>query len=143
MSSEQKQFIAEREEVNRLFTTHRALLRVLFKNDIYSWVSLQLEGETPTAFSSWIKMAGNFYSQIAENHELQIKTELVGVTSNVVSLQLVAIENLKEKMDKLRRETGEMQTATEVRNRAFDEIYPLYLKFTKYADILLPDNVTK
>lgn len=139
-SEEQQKFNNKREEINTVFNTHRALSRILFKDDINAWVALQLDSENPKAYGNWLVLLTNFYSQYSGNAALLMKAQRVGITAETVAAQkqgLADIEGLKES---LRKETGEAQSATDARDRAFDALYPKYTEYIKYAKVLMPNN---
>jgi len=139
-SEEQKKFNAKREEINKPFSAHRALARILFKGDIHAWVSLQLDSENPKAYADWVVLVTNFYAQITGNPALLVKAQGVGITSAAAGAQIQNLADLQALKESLRKETGEAQAATDARDRAFDALYPKYTEYIKYAKVLLPDN---
>ena len=139
-SEEQKQFNAKREEINHLFSTHRALARIFFKGDIRAWVALQLDSENPKAYADWVALLTNFYAQCSRNAALQSTVMEIGIKDNIVAAQMQGIAELQALRENLSKETAEAQAATDARDRAYDALYPKYREYLKYAKILLPDN---
>jgi len=137
---EQEKFDNKKDEINAGFNQHRALTRILFKGDIQSWVSLQLDTDNPKAYPAWTQLLTNFYAQIAGTPALQTKVQTVGITATTVSAQSQALLALQILKESLRKETAEAQTATDTRDRAFDALYPQYTEYIKYAKVLLAGN---
>ena len=138
--AEQEQFDQQRETIHNAFITHRSLAKVLLKNDVHASVSLQLNGNTPKAYTDWKDMISNFYTQIGNQPALLAKTSTVGITAAVATAQLAAVADLEATKSTLKKVTAEAQAATQARDQAFDDIHPQYLEYVKYAKILLADS---
>lgn len=139
-SEEQDKFDEKKAEISTVFVRHISLARILFIDDVHSRVSLSLDGSTPRLFSSWKQTITNFYGQLTSQPELLAKASTVGITTTAVNDQKNAINELEAIKESLKKETGEAQAATDARDSAFDEVYPLYVEYIKYAKIVLPDN---
>ena len=139
-SDEQNKFESKRAEINAVFNQHRSLARILFKTDPHAWVALQLNTGMPRAFAEWAQLLSNFYAQISGTPALLTKVQSLGITADIVSAQSQALLDLQTLKESLRKETAEAQAATDIRDRAFDAIYPKYSEYIKYAKILLPNN---
>jgi hypothetical protein len=139
-TDEQKKFDEKRAEIAKTFTTHRSLVRIQLKKDVHARVSLQLEGEIPYAYDAWMQMQQNFYGQLGSQSDLLAKTATVGVNEAAITTQKQSLADLQALKESLKKETAEAQAATDARDRAFDEVYPLYSEYIKYAKILLAGN---
>ncbi len=139
-SEEQLKFDAKKEEVNKVFSTHRALARILFKGDIHSWVALQLDTQNPKAFATWMQVVANFYAQLSGNAAMLAKAQAIGITTETVADQKQGLADIQALKENLRKETAEAQVATDARDRAFDTLYPKYSEYVKYAKVLIPEN---
>lgn len=139
-TDEQKKFDEKRAQIAKTFITHRSLVRIQLKNDVHARVSLQLEGDVPKAYDTWVQMQQNFYGQLGSQSDLLAKTATVGVNEAAITTQKQSLADLQALKESLKKETAEAQAATDARDRAFDEIYPLYTEYIKYAKILLADN---
>lgn len=139
-TDEQKKFDEKRAQIAKTFITHRSLVRIQLKNDVHARVSLQLEGDVPKAYDTWVQMQQNFYGQLGSQTDLLAKTATVGVNEAAITTQKQSLADLQALKESLKKETAEAQAATDARDRAFDEIYPLYTEYIKYAKILLADN---
>lgn len=91
-------------------------------------------------YAAWKLQVANFYSQLTSTPELLMQAETIGINVNKAEAQkqkLVEVQNAKDRQGK---EASEAQDATDVRNRAYDELYPLYSEYIQYAKVLLPNN---
>lgn len=138
-SAAQIRFNKKRAEINGLFNTHRGLLRILFKGNDLARKQLQFDLENPTAYGSWNQLVARFYSQLLAP-DLLTKAATIGITEEIVAAQTQALIDLDGIKDIIIHESGEAIGATRVRDEAFDELYPLYSDYVKYAKLLLPDK---
>ena len=136
---ETEKFNLERKTIDTLFVKDRALTKILFKGNVHAQAILRFSDINPTEYSAWVQLLNNFYTQISAP-DLLTKASTVGVNAGKVTLQKQALVDLQIIKDSQSKEVAEAQQATDTRNRAFDELYPLYAEYIKYARILLADN---
>ena len=137
---ETDKFKLKKAEVDSIFSTHRGLLRILFKGNIHALKALRLDESMPRTYSAWFQMVSNFYSQLTDTPDLQTKANTVGVTEAKVAAQRQAIAEVQSLKESQSKESAEAQTATDARDAAFDALYPQYTDYIKYAKILLAGN---
>lgn len=138
-TAEQKKFDDLRAKVNTTFNTHRGLLRILFKGNVLAKATLQLDVQNPAAYGNWNQLVEKFYIQLADP-ALLAQTATIGITGEVVAAQQLSLKQLDALKDSIIKESAEAQMATDTRDQAFDELYPLWSDYVKYAKLLLPDN---
>jgi len=138
--TESKEFDSMCTKLYVQYSTHRKLAKILFKGDTLAIKSLRLDEISKRTYSGWYEESGNFYAQLAASPELLTKAQGVGITAEVVSAQKQALIDLQRLKETQRKETAEAQQATAARDKAFDELYPLYVEYVKYAKVLLKDN---
>lgn len=134
------EFDQKREAINKVYKKDLALARILLKNDVKAATTLEFNGKRKKAYGSWYEQVSNFYKQLLENTEFLSKMQPVGLTEDKikeVDAELVAVEQLKKEQKK---EMGEAQKATEIRDKAFDELYPQYSELIEFAKVLLEDE---
>ncbi len=134
------EFEQKQEEINKIYKKDLALARIIFKEDVQATATLELNGTRKSAYGSWYKQVSNFYAQLSANADFLTKMQPVGVTDekvNDLNAQLNQVEQLKEEQKK---EMGEAQKATEIRDNAFDELYPHYSELIEFAKVLLEDE---
>ena len=137
---ETDKFKLKKAEVDSIFSTHRGLLRILFKGNIHALKALRLDESMPRTYSAWFQMVSNFYSQLAETPDILTKATAVGVTEAKVAAQRQAIAEVQSLKESQSKESAEAQAATDARDAAFDALYPQYTDYIKYAKILLAGN---
>jgi hypothetical protein len=138
----QDEFDKKKAEINKVFNTHRGLLRILFKENVQARTTLQLDVENPAAYGNWNQLITKFYVQLSDP-DLLAKASTVGVTAQKVGEQKQALTDLDALKDLIIKEGGEATGATNDRDIAFDELYPQYSDYVKYAKLLLPDDLLK
>ena len=141
-SAEQTKFDNLRKEINTLFNAHRGMLRIFFKGNDPAYKTLQLNVENPAAFGNWNQLVKRFYVQLAKP-EMLAQTAAISITKETVTAQLQALVELDSHKDNIIKESGDAVGATHTRDTAYDEFYPLYSDYVKYAKLLLPDNLLK
>ena len=99
--NETDKFNIKKAEVDSIFSTHRGLLRILFKENIHALKALRLDESMPRTYSAWFQMVSNFYSQLAETPDILTKATAVGITEAKVAAQkqaLAELQSLKERV---------------------------------------------
>lgn len=137
---EADKFEKQRAEIDSTFRTQRALLKIIFKNNIKNQTTLELNTRVKTAYGAWEQMIENFYAQIKASPELTEEVKKVSITEEVMDDVLDKLHALRSTKKSHRKELAEAQAATEARDKAFDELYPKYRELMDYAKILLSDN---
>jgi hypothetical protein len=137
--AETEKFDLKRSEIDELYTKQKALAKILFKGNVHAQTILLLLDAKPKAYSAWLQQVTNFYAQLTAP-ELLAKATPVGITAVSVAAQKQGLADLQALKDSQRKETAEAQQATETRDAAFDQLYPLYSEYIKYAKIMLAGN---
>lgn len=138
--SQTEEFKKIRKEVDVIYTKDRKLAQILFNGNIHAQSSLKLTETKPLEYAAWKLQVANFYTQLTSTSKLLAQAETIGINVNQAEAQkqkLVEVQNAKDSQGK---EASEAQDATDVRNRAYDELYPLYSEYIQYAKVLLPNN---
>lgn len=130
----------KRKEIDDRYKTHLALCRVLFKKDVKATAALELGGKRKAAYGAWYQQVSNFYGQLLQTPEFLAKVKTINLKEadlEAVKTLLAEIASLKESQKK---EAAEAQKATEARDEAFDNLYPLYADLIAYAKAVLKDE---
>lgn len=130
----------KRREINPLYLQHRSLLKVLLGGNTLASVSMKLSGKRKKSFSEWFQDVNSFYTQLTQTPELAAHAASLGITPAVVDVQKQLLTELQALKETQRKKIAEARTATETRNKAFDELRQLYAEYIKYARILLAGN---
>lgn len=138
--SETEKFDMKRAEIDIVFTKQRGLLKILLKGNVHAQAILRLDEVKPKAFGAWQDLVTNFYAQLESTPVLLAEVAKVGVSAASIAAQKQLLADLQALKESQRKETAEAQAATDARDRAFDELYPLYSEYIQYAKVLLADN---
>jgi len=138
--AESAKFDTKRTELDVQYSTHRKLAKILFKTDVQAQSALQLDSPKPAVYASWVQQVSGFYQQLNNTALFKQKVSAIGITADVISRQLLTVDELQALRDSQRKELSEAQTATDARDKAFDELYTLYMEYIQYAKVLLADN---
>jgi hypothetical protein len=138
--AETEKFNNKRAEIDANFTKHRALAKILFKGNVNAIIALRIDEEKQRAYPGWAQQVSNFYAQLESSPSLLTKIAGIGITSTVLATQKQALADLQTLKENQQKETAEAQSATDMRDQAFDALYPLYSEYIQYAKILLADN---
>jgi len=127
--------LRKQQEINRLYSKHRALLKVLLGNDTLASTTLQLNVRKKKDYSNWFQEVHNFYTQLIKNPGLAAQAATVGITGGELDTQLQKLAVLQTG-----NENAQAQLATELRDKAFAELRKEYAQYIKYVKILMPGN---
>jgi hypothetical protein len=130
----------KRKEINVLYLKHRSLLKILLGGNTLASASLKLNGQRKKTYGEWFQDVSSFYAQLTQNSELGAHAASVGISQAVIDSQKQLLAGLQLLKETQRNKTANTRMATEQRNKAFDELRPLYAEYIKYARILLAGN---
>ncbi len=130
-------FEEKRKEINALYMKHLSLCRILFKGNVKAESALEFKGKRKSAYGTWFQQVSNFYAQLLDSPEFLSKLANINIEEPVLrsaQAQLREISALKEEQKK---EIAAAQKSTEIRDKAFDKIYPEYSKLIAYSKVIL------
>lgn len=122
-------------EINKVYSQHRALLKILLGKDTLASTTLKLNVRKKKDYSNWFQEVHNFYTQLTQSAGLAAQAATVGISADDVEAQLQKIASLQAG-----NENARAQLATELRDKAFEELRKEYVQYIKYAKILMPGN---
>lgn len=127
-------------EINNLYVKHLAFCKILFKGDMLASSALEFTGRRKMAYGNWLVQVTNFYSQLLKKQQFLTKLQTINIKEEdliAVQTKISEIIALKESQKK---EIAEAQNATEVRDKFFDELFPLYSEFIAYAKVVFSQS---
>lgn len=130
----------KRKEISTLYSKHLGFCRILMKGNVKAATALEFSGERKIAYTAWHRQVSNFYSQLLSTPEFLEKIKSVGVTETDLQAVQTKLTEITAIKDAQKKETSEAQKATENRDKAFDELFPLYSEFIGLAKIQLQDT---
>ncbi|GIJ93582.1 hypothetical protein CAPN002_08000 [Capnocytophaga stomatis] len=132
----------KREEIDEIYKRHLAFCKILFKGNVQAISTLGLNIGRKNAYAAWFQQVNNFYGQLLNNSEFLEKVSTINIQENDLKAQQNALVELTQLKENQKKEIGQAQKATEMRDEAFDKIYPIYTEFVSYAKILFQNDQT-
>lgn len=140
--AETEKFNAKRSEIDELYRRHLAFCKILFKGDTQAVASLGLNAGRKNAYGAWFQQVSNFYGQLLTNAEFKAKVATINIKEEDLNAQKQALASLSALKESQKKEIGEAQKSTEIRDEAFDALYPHYTELVEYAKILFAGDQT-
>lgn len=132
----------KRTAIDEQYRKHLAFCKILFKGETAAIASLGLNGSKKNAYGAWYQQVANFYAQILVNEEFKTKVGTINIKEEDLNAQKEALDELTKIKEKQAKKSGEAQKATEIRDEAFDALYPNYTELISYAKILFQGDQT-
>ncbi|GIM54734.1 hypothetical protein [Capnocytophaga cynodegmi] len=132
----------KRTEIDEIYKRHLAFCKILFKNNTQAISTLEINSGRKKAYASWFQQVNNFYGQILSNTEFLEKVKTINIQESDLKAQLSALSELTQLKENQLKEAGQAQKATEMRDEAFDKIYPIYSELIAYSKVLFQNDQT-
>ncbi|TXF77661.1 hypothetical protein [Chryseobacterium sp.] len=129
-------------EIDLLYTRHRNLCKIAMKGNRQAYATLGIDKGRKRAFSAWYQQVSNFYAQLLANDDFKAKAAEVNINNADITAQQNALQEISTLKQSQKKELGEAQKATEIRDEALDLLYPKYSELTAYAKVLFPNDQT-
>lgn len=127
-------------EIDEIYRRHVAFCKILFKNNVQAISTLALNGGRKRAYAAWFHQVNSFYAQILDNPAFLEKVGTINIQETDLKAQQNSLSELTLLKENQKKEAGEAQRATELRDEAFDKLYPIYSELISYAKILFQNN---
>ncbi|GIM57278.1 hypothetical protein CAPN006_16710 [Capnocytophaga canimorsus] len=138
--AETEKFNQKRQEIDELYRRHIAFFKILFKGNVKAISVLELNAGRKNAYASWHQQVSNFYGQLLGNSDFLAKVGTINITQTDLEAQKTALQELSTLKENQKKEAGEAQKATEIRDEALDKLYPSYTELVAYAKVLFQDD---
>ncbi|MFK8289160.1 hypothetical protein ACI76W_07915 [Capnocytophaga canimorsus] len=138
--AETEKFNQKRQEIDELYRRHIAFCKILFKGNVKAISVLELNAGRKNAYASWHQQVSNFYGQFLGNSDFLAKVGTINITQTDLEAQKTALQELSTLKENQKKEAGEAQKATEIRDEALDKLYPSYTELVAYAKVLFQDD---
>ncbi|WP_404812021.1 hypothetical protein ACIRNY_10750 [Capnocytophaga canimorsus] len=138
--AETEKFNQKRQEIDELYRRHIAFCKILFKGNVKATSVLELNTGRKNAYASWFQQVSNFYGQLLSNSDFLAKVGTINITQTDLEAQKTALQELSTLKENQKKEAGEAQKATEIRDEALDKLYPSYTELVAYAKVLFQDD---
>ena len=140
--AETDRFNLKKAEIDTLFTRHRNLAKIAFKGDRQANTTLGIDSGRKQAFAAWFQQVNNFYAQILANPDFKTKADTVNIKDADITAMQASLQEVSEVKNSQKKELGEAQRATDIRDAAIDLLYPKYTQLIAFVKVLFPDDQT-
>ena len=140
MKSVHISFSEMKKSLHESFTRHRQMAKVAFRNDPKVTRKLGLNVIAPRVYSEWMEFVKKFYTEAAANKQALGRLSEFKLDGEVLAGELERIRELEKARAHYIRKKGDSQTATAMKDAAFDEIYEWMKDFYPMAKIALRGN---
>ncbi|MBN1576518.1 MAG: hypothetical protein JW913_08200 [Chitinispirillaceae bacterium] len=117
------------------YGTSYKVARIAFENDPNAYTALMLSGTRSKLISLWFKQTDTFYRNILQNNDFLLKIGEYGYTSEKLSGEHSLVQEVMAANARHKRERGESQEATKVRDAAMENLEAWMSKFYRIAKI--------
>ncbi len=133
-------FDQKAEELFRIYSKHRKLAKVAFRQDPSVIKQLGITNKKSRAFAVRIEEAENFYNILKANPTFVTALTDFKITDEVIEQMQTLINEVKQARADYLREKGESQDATKIKDKAFKEMDVWLSDFFTVAHIALEDS---
>lgn len=131
------------ETVKKLYMRHVKLARIAFEENPSIWTELGLNGSRKKSFSGFVAQANLFYENAKTNETVKTELAKLSITEEKLNEAQLLLQNITQLSAKQKKEKSEAQQATELRDKAIDEMNDWTSKFLKVARIAFEDDPQK
>jgi len=116
------------------------IARVALKDNVKAYESTMLFGDRKRSLSGWLEQARTFYSNLLGDSGFLTALSAYGYTQERLEQETALIDQVIAKHLAQKKETGEAQEATEMRDKALDNLAKWISNFRAVAKVALEDN---
>ncbi len=131
---------ATKAEANALYMKHVKIARIALNGKRGAWQALDLDGRRKQTFSGWVSQATVFYTNAQADKAIMASLAKFGITTKDLNDGLEKAKEVGSKLATQLKEKGEAQDATQVRDKAFDDLQDWMSDFIAIARIALEDQ---
>ena len=125
---------------NKTYIVHVKIARIALSGDRGAAESLQLSGRRKESLSGWLKQSKALYTNALSTPAVLEALAEFGITKNKLSGAQAQVNDVEVKLNAQFKEKGEAQTATQLRDEAFDELQDWMSDFIAIARIALEEQ---
>jgi hypothetical protein len=123
------------------YNTSYKVARIAFENDPNACTALMLTGNRSKLVSVWHKQADTFYRNLLQNAGFLAKMGEYGYTAEKLTAEYALVKEVMAANARHKKERGESQEATKVRDAAMENLESWMSKFYRIAKIACSGQV--
>jgi len=125
---------------NKVYMPHLKIARIAFRKDPGRWVKLELGGQRKESQSGILGQIKVFYGNLLSDEEALTKMAEFGQTTEKLEAGSALVSGAETSLAIRKKEMGEAQAATKVRDKAIDELQEWYSDYIEIARLALVDQ---
>lgn len=133
-------FTSKRVQLNKSFTLHRKLAKILFRKDEVTSRNLYISMMVPRTYSPWINVVKLFYKNAAASADIQMKLNQLKLSAEDIMSALELVQETENARADYFRARGVSQNATQIKDEAMFALNEWMRDFYKIARIALVQN---
>lgn len=133
-------FIDASKQADKIYSAHRRLAKLAFKNDPQRQTDLHLNERKPQTFTPWYNQARHFYTALLSDADAQSAMSRFNVTLESIQAGANQVEQALSLKEQQEQEKGEAQQATKDRDEAIRALDEWLSDFRVVARIALADS---
>ncbi len=122
------------------YLRHLDFVRIALEDQPALMQKIDASGARARTQAEYLAQAKNFYNSIATDTTVQAAVSIFGITPEVATTQLAAIENLYTLMEQAEREEGDAQHQIKVRDQKLDEFEDWANRYKKVARLMFANE---
>ncbi len=133
-------FATSKIKANATYMVMLSIARVAFKKDVKAITTLELNGARASTVSGWLKQTRNFYRSILANESWKSVMSGYGQTEEMLNAALQEIEVVNTANEQVKKEQGDAQNATLMRDMKFEELIDWLNDYEEIVKIALANS---
>lgn len=125
---------------HEVYMVNLRIAKIAFKNNVQAQSTLDLNTRRATTFSGWLKQTLGFYHALLANENWLNSMNSFGITTERIQDGLNLIEDVNEQAEQVKKEKGDAQNATQLRDMKFEELHDWISDYEEIAKIALADK---
>ncbi len=132
-----------REAAHTTYMRHLALARIVYKNNVTRSHQLGLHGDRKNSYAEWKVQADQFYNAALADAAIQTDLSAFGVMLATLQEAKALIDAADGAWHTQKKEAGEAQEATQLRDEALDKLQDAYSDMIAVARVAFADDAQK
>ncbi|TLX77081.1 hypothetical protein E9993_05200 [Labilibacter sediminis] len=127
-------------DANKKYIPHLKVARIAFRNDSNRNVQLELAGSRKESQSGWLRQTNVFYANLLTDEDALATMLKYGQTTEKLQAGLRLVNKAEELLAVRKKEMGEAQESTKVRDKAIDDLQEWYSDYIEIARLAVSDQ---
>ncbi len=136
----QNEFAGAKKEAHTVYMVNLKIAQIAFKNDLQAQSTLDLNTRRASTFSGWLKQTLGFYHAVLSNDNWKAAMSAFGITQEKLEAGLSMVEQVNAKAEKVKKEKGDAENATQLRDEKFETLHEWISDYEEIAKIALADK---